>query len=362
LSSAICDSLGYLSENDKDILEGLLNEVNATGAIAVADVIPASADTSTSSISSSEDGHAKNFSDAIFYSWGLNEYERSFLIMLAIEDRQMYVSVSAAFTGELHEDVLQEVMSHMKPSLQQGRIGDALKLAVVEISLLLKQENILDANTLSTIEPAGNKSVSSRLRPQLPLLVVMLSILKFLYDSRQHSNNLMDADDFDDYNDDDDAGDESPTLLIDKSRNNVVNHARRGFGFDQNAPRYLFQNPRQNRGFPRFTFQVGGGSQSSRGGTVFTLSKTPLLETVRDKPIKPIGTSSSSTSSKKRTTILRTLQRFYQASKILGDTKKIQTARISGSMGHLHRARDKQESSSSRRQTSRSAGGSGSSW
>jgi len=142
--SRICDSNLILSSQDKDIIEGLINDIT-TAEIAVVVILKMS---STYIGHDSPDEAARRFALQVHNQWGVgdSELENGIVLFLSIDDRSMYISVGAGISKKMPKNVIQIVISHMRPSLRAGMYGDAIQRAVLEIGLVLSGKLIVADN------------------------------------------------------------------------------------------------------------------------------------------------------------------------------------------------------------------------
>ena len=149
--SSICDVDAVLSDQVKNRLEGLINDIEegespyrlaqcgSRGvegyqvAVAVMRKMKVDQDQQPAEV-------AKTFAKTLHARWGvgLSECDNGVLLLLSVDDKQVYVSTGAQSQREgLPDDTLSLIVSYMVPYLKQGDYGEAMVRGVTNIGLAL---------------------------------------------------------------------------------------------------------------------------------------------------------------------------------------------------------------------------------
>lgn len=145
-ASSICDPNQLLSPSAAQTADGLLNFIAAgsngnpivtcgskkTGfqmAIALIRNLPPSAT-------------AQSYAKSLHDSWGVGDAacNNGILLLIALDDRRLYISTGAAAKYFLTDDAAAAVLSSMKPALRRGSVDDAVLSAIAGVSRALRGE------------------------------------------------------------------------------------------------------------------------------------------------------------------------------------------------------------------------------
>jgi hypothetical protein len=135
--SAICDLHNLLTSEEKDVIEGKINEIKDIE-IGVAIVQKMKKISSEDSI----DDLAKEYAMHLHNSWGIGDpkQQNGLLIFLSLQDRVVFLSRGNGLSTQLNSIVIQLLISHMRPYLQEGSYAKAVEAVLIEIDLLLHDQ------------------------------------------------------------------------------------------------------------------------------------------------------------------------------------------------------------------------------
>lgn len=140
-SSAICDYDFLLNDKEKDVLEGLLNSLsvdtnsNYGGAIAIQRKYDRRYLTITEG---SVEEYTEAFANHLFLRWKLKSSD--FLILLVIEDRQIYITSGSEMQKVLNMQQLESIIRNVAPLLKDLNYSDALKNLVLQIKMIVSPD------------------------------------------------------------------------------------------------------------------------------------------------------------------------------------------------------------------------------
>lgn len=164
--SHVCDADGMLSAKSRDVLEGIIQDVEAGRhpyvlmqcgskgnegfkvAIAVMrrmQVAPGG-----------DEGHtAQTFAKQLHDEWGVGDKacNNGVLLLLAVENRQVYISTGAGALKALPDSKVQTILARMRPQLRAANYDRAVEQAVVDIGLGLAGADFDDDNGSSWFDP-----------------------------------------------------------------------------------------------------------------------------------------------------------------------------------------------------------------
>lgn len=149
--SAVCDPDSYLSESDADTIDGLINFINegtngfkkvacsqrgnalvgAQIAVAVFEGLPFGiGDKKTRAFQYAKDLHDR---------WGVGEADcqNGIVIIFAVKDRAMGFSIGRGVNNIFKDNMLEVVMSNMRPMLQDENYGAAIIQGVTDVGNIL---------------------------------------------------------------------------------------------------------------------------------------------------------------------------------------------------------------------------------
>ncbi|KAG2491015.1 hypothetical protein HYH03_010687 [Edaphochlamys debaryana] len=91
------------------------------------------------SVSGDASAYAEAFAKALHDRWGVGDpaCNNGVLMLLSLEDRQLYISTGAGSVSRLSYGVLGNIIEDVKPVLRAGRYDEAVERAVVDIGLAL---------------------------------------------------------------------------------------------------------------------------------------------------------------------------------------------------------------------------------
>eukprot|EP00201_Polytomella_parva_P007637 CAMPEP_0175065058 /NCGR_PEP_ID=MMETSP0052_2-20121109/15694_1 /TAXON_ID=51329 ORGANISM="Polytomella parva, Strain SAG 63-3" /NCGR_SAMPLE_ID=MMETSP0052_2 /ASSEMBLY_ACC=CAM_ASM_000194 /LENGTH=557 /DNA_ID=CAMNT_0016331511 /DNA_START=200 /DNA_END=1870 /DNA_ORIENTATION=+ len=151
LKSWVCDPDGVLTKAGADVAEGIIKEIfagldpyalvdcgsqghlGAQVALALMDEIvtnPALADDAV---------QAREMAKSLHAQWGVGDAvcDNGALLLLAVRNRQIYVSRGKALKERLNDDALDSVFDRMRPMLKEKNYDSAIEGAVVDLGLLI---------------------------------------------------------------------------------------------------------------------------------------------------------------------------------------------------------------------------------
>ena len=145
--SAVCDLDDMLPDDEKNVLEGMINEIGdrqattgkGQGQLAVC-YIYKMAKTFTSQYDGDIDKSAKEFAHQVHDRWGVGDTKKQdgVLLFVSIHDRVVYITTGSGVESLFPPAVVTGVVDHMKPYLQNKHYSGALESAVTEIGLVLQ--------------------------------------------------------------------------------------------------------------------------------------------------------------------------------------------------------------------------------
>jgi len=160
--SWICDADGLLSHKGANVVEGVIKLIAAgespyvqrkcgsAGLQGYEVAVAVMSQMDTLGREAVKDLVAKEFAEKLHAKWGVGraECQNGVLILLAVEDRQMYISTGAGTMKYLTHGVLGQIIDQSKPLLRQARYDEAMQYAVVNTGLALAGKSLA---------PDGNK-------------------------------------------------------------------------------------------------------------------------------------------------------------------------------------------------------------
>lgn len=133
--SAICDPSLFLTEENKDVIEGFINGVvGAQIAVAVIGKM------SQSFVANGDlEAASGRFARTLHDTWGVGDKETNngILIFLSLNDRVVYISTGVGVQGKLTGQFIDYLVTEMKPDLKSAHYGTAIEKTVVQIGLIL---------------------------------------------------------------------------------------------------------------------------------------------------------------------------------------------------------------------------------
>lgn len=320
-SSLVIDPNSILTVDERELLEGKLNSLKrAMGAVLIVSNLP-------------ESMSAEDFTRRQHDHWGIGSEDKNngVLIMLAVHDRQVYISVGSALTGKIQLSV---IISSMKQHLRNGNYCMAALQALDEIDATLGADiTPLGGEVVTPPNPVSSEVRSYRRKGLLHFLCIT-GIFYLLSRQGRHSRDGVGGDD--DFNEYD------PNTYS-------------GGGYDAPPPKgpFLFDQDARRGGTPFFL----GGHSSSRPSFGLRLNLPGSIDSklLTVKESHPLGQSNAL--SKREDTrllsghILDIRARSARAKAELTASQNLQAMRVSGSMGAIHQPRN-----------GKSAGGMGDSW
>jgi uncharacterized membrane protein YgcG len=151
--SAVCDPDGLLPDDAVKIIDGLVNFIaegshgfakmtcagHPTGYQVAVAVLQKMADDRRSL-----DARAKNFATKLHDGWGVGDAEcqNGVLLLVAIDDRRMYISTGKGVKSVLTDAGVQQVLGNMKAALRGGRVDVAIEAGVKDIGTILAGQAI----------------------------------------------------------------------------------------------------------------------------------------------------------------------------------------------------------------------------
>jgi hypothetical protein len=180
IKSSICDPQNLLEKSEKDILEGKINEFeNIQLAIAIIKNMEV---TSEDLI----DDTSREYAVHLHNTWGVGDAQKQngILLFLSIKDRVVYISRGNGFKNELNSIVIDLLIAHMRPYLQEGNYGKALEAAVIEINLLINDSKNSQLKSIATKHEFFQTLVYGL------MVCVVGGVMYYGYRQQQHEENL----------------------------------------------------------------------------------------------------------------------------------------------------------------------------
>lgn len=130
--SAVCDPANLLTINEKDLIEGEINEVKGAqiGVLVINKM--------RRPIQPLEQA-SKMFAKGVHDQWGVGHKDNNdgILIFLSVKDRQFYISTGKGVMNKLDNNKIARIVGNIKGHLKANEFGYALRVAVVEINEVL---------------------------------------------------------------------------------------------------------------------------------------------------------------------------------------------------------------------------------
>ncbi|KAF6250917.1 TLP18.3, Psb32 and MOLO-1 founding proteins of phosphatase-domain-containing protein [Scenedesmus sp. NREL 46B-D3] len=148
--SSVCDPDNILSKESANMVEGLINEIaEATPPFRSAEcgslgqkgfqVAVALMHKMDHAKHADKAATAKAFARALHDAWGVGdpECQNGLLVLMAINDREVYISSGRGVKSVVSDDQLSMVLDNIKPALKHKRYADAVLEAVQQLGLLV---------------------------------------------------------------------------------------------------------------------------------------------------------------------------------------------------------------------------------
>ena len=180
IKSSICDPHQLLNKEQQDVLEGKINQLeNIELAIAIIkkmDVISEDAIDDTS----------REYAMYLHNHWGVGDAikQNGILIFLSIKDRVVFISRGNGFQKELNSIVIDLLIAHMRPYLQEENYSKALEAVIIEINLLIND------STKSQLQILANKQQFFQTIVYGLIFCVITGLVVCGYRQQQYEENL----------------------------------------------------------------------------------------------------------------------------------------------------------------------------
>lgn len=141
--SVICDVHDKLSVDDKNVLEGVIEDING-----IEFAIVVISETDSVNWFESKETTAKTYATTLHNEWGVGEKDlnNGVLLFVAIDDRTIFISVGDGLQEQLPDRLLDEVIEHMKIYFRQASYGKGLESGVVEIHKIYENKSYVNAS------------------------------------------------------------------------------------------------------------------------------------------------------------------------------------------------------------------------
>jgi uncharacterized membrane protein YgcG len=155
--SAVCDPDGLLPDDAVKIVDGVVNFI-AEGSHGFAKMScaghPAGYQVAVAVLQKMAkdwrglDARAKMFATKLHDAWGVGDAEcnNGVLLLVAVEDRRMYISTGKGVKAVLTDARVQQVLGNMKAALRAGRLDLAIEAGVNDIGKTLAGQKIATAD------------------------------------------------------------------------------------------------------------------------------------------------------------------------------------------------------------------------
>lgn len=180
LKSSICDPHSILKKSDKDVLEGKINEMS-TIEIGIAII-----DKMTILSEDAIEDTSREYAVYLHNTWGIGDKykQNGILLFLSIKDRAIYISRGNGLSNELNSIVIDLLINHMRPYLQEGNYGKAIEAALIEINLLLNDQENSQLHSIAKRQAFFQTIVYSFIG------CFVLGVLYYAYRQHQYEENL----------------------------------------------------------------------------------------------------------------------------------------------------------------------------
>lgn len=142
--SALCDPDKFITKDKQDEVEGY---INAMTSVEIAVVVIKQMDlysVNTVDIDLAAERYARGLHDR--YGVGDKESQNGILVFLSVDDRAVFISTGKGVQEQLFFDMIQLIISNMKPELRRGDYGGALATCITNIDVVLsgKDETMIE--------------------------------------------------------------------------------------------------------------------------------------------------------------------------------------------------------------------------
>jgi len=146
VKSTICDPENILKAENKNVLEGFINQVkNAEIGVLVIKLMD-------KRYNSGKDAEERSelFARQVHDDWGIGskDQDNGILIFLSTDDRVVFISTGTGVSKELNVGNIDGIIGHMRPYLQRKDYATAIEHSVLEIKNVLGSRTYFDDNTL----------------------------------------------------------------------------------------------------------------------------------------------------------------------------------------------------------------------
>ena len=174
--SALCDPDNILNDEQRNVLEGLINTMNsAQVAILIINNMNSNYIAKFTSLDDKDqiDLASESFSKKIHDSWGIGDKNKQdgILIFLSVKDRVVYISTGYGLTHKITSNSIQRIIESMRTDLKSKNYSTALERAIVYI------DSFLDNEIESDLKPTWLDWFMS----WLPILIIISIVAIFIY-------------------------------------------------------------------------------------------------------------------------------------------------------------------------------------
>ena len=148
-SSSICDIHNLLHPTKRDEIEGYMNLIDsADGAVCIIDSLdPTWYITNNEPLEAATERIARRIHD----DWQLGkDSEKGFLIFVSVKNRQTFISIGRGLAKILTNDVLDSVISNMKPHFRKANYAEGIISGLLEIKIILSKSDSANSGSTST--------------------------------------------------------------------------------------------------------------------------------------------------------------------------------------------------------------------
>lgn len=199
-ASSLCDPDHLLLEENKNVIEGLMNAFDDNKA-EIGVLIVSKMQISILQFQSVEKV-SENFARQVHDAWGIGKkgVNDGILLFMSIEDRAVYISTGSGVQRTLSSFAIDNIINHMKPYLRRSQYGTAIEHAVAEIDIIISGKKIPDTttgsntklktfkDTIPTSSTGISKSVEDYLYAGIFLVFCIGMIVNSLWQNRRLKN------------------------------------------------------------------------------------------------------------------------------------------------------------------------------
>lgn len=128
--SAICDPNNLIDKEEKDVIEGIINNIDTKIAEYAVAIVPKMKIGMFSNVENSAESYARTLHDE--WQVGDKDLQNGVLIFISVDDRITYISRGKGLNAKLTDSNLDMVIEHMRKYLRTRQFGKAIEAAILE--------------------------------------------------------------------------------------------------------------------------------------------------------------------------------------------------------------------------------------